>query len=269
MFVRDARKSAGAAWPRRRSGRVINIASILGLVGGGDPGQAGDHRACNTTKGGVDQLHRASLAAEWAQYNINVNAIAPGLLPDQDDQGACMEMMGEAVRPCAPLKRMGGPEDLKGLTVLLGLRRGRVHHRAGRRGRRRRDRRLMRGAQATQGQAMSNYDDFRGYACGRRGASLRRRRARALSDVRMCQASRARSRSSNSRAGSPTRRYLLRAAASVRPAPQAAGQAAAVGARGRSRVPRDHARWRQRRSRSARTYCLCADESVIGTLVLS
>src|SRR6476646_2228974 len=100
----------------RRQGKIINIASILGLVGGGDPGRPAT-LAYNTTKGGVVSFTR-SLAAEWAQYNINVNAIAPGFFPTKMTKGV-MEMMGKAVAEKAPLKRVGGPEDLKGLTVLL------------------------------------------------------------------------------------------------------------------------------------------------------
>ncbi len=100
----------------RRQGKIINIASILGLVGGGDPGRPAT-LAYNTTKGGVVNFTR-SLAAEWAQYNINVNAIAPGFFPTKMTKGV-LEMMGEAVAAKAPLKRVGGPEDLKGLTVLL------------------------------------------------------------------------------------------------------------------------------------------------------
>ena len=133
----------------RRQGKIINIASILGLVGGGDPGRPAT-LAYNTTKGGVVNFTR-SLAAEWAQYNINVNAIAPGFFPTKMTKGV-MEMMGEAVAAKAPLKRVGGPEDLKGLTVLprpgppapppraARFRGGRVHHRPDRRGRRRRHR---------------------------------------------------------------------------------------------------------------------------------
>ena len=100
----------------RRSGKVINIASILGLVGGGDPGRPATI-AYNTSKGGVISFTRA-LAAEWAQYNINVNAIAPGFFPTKMTKGI-MEMLGDEVANHAPLKRLGGPEDLKGLAVLF------------------------------------------------------------------------------------------------------------------------------------------------------
>src|SRR5450432_953623 len=98
----------------RRSGKVINIASILGLVGGGDPGRPGTI-AYNTSKGGVVNFTR-SLAAEWAQYNINV--IAPGFFPTKMTKGL-MEIMGDEVANKAPLKRVGGPEDLKGIAALF------------------------------------------------------------------------------------------------------------------------------------------------------
>jgi NAD(P)-dependent dehydrogenase (short-subunit alcohol dehydrogenase family) len=100
----------------RRQGKVINIASILGLVGGGDHGRPATI-AYNTSKGGVVNFTR-SLAAEWAQYNINVNAIAPGFFPTKMTKGL-MEIMGDEVANKAPLKRVGGAEDLKGLTVLF------------------------------------------------------------------------------------------------------------------------------------------------------
>src|SRR6202790_646215 len=115
MFLMSQEVRRGCMVPRR-SGKVINIASILGLVGGGDPGRPATI-AYNTSKGGVISFTRA-LAAEWAQYNINVNAIAPGFFPTKMTKGI-MEMLGDEVANKAPLKRVGGPEDLKGLTVLL------------------------------------------------------------------------------------------------------------------------------------------------------
>ena len=100
----------------RRCGKIVNVASILGLGGGGDPGRPATV-AYNTSKAGVVNFTRA-LAVEWAQYNINVNAIAPGFFPTKMTKGV-MEMMGDEVANKAPLKRVGGPEDLKGLVALL------------------------------------------------------------------------------------------------------------------------------------------------------
>lgn len=115
MFVTCQEVGRRCMLPRRR-GKVINIASILGLVGGGDPGRPGTI-AYNTSKGGVVNFTR-SLAAEWAPYDINVNAIAPGFFPTKMTAGL-LEMLGDKIAEKAPLKRLGGPEDLKGLVALL------------------------------------------------------------------------------------------------------------------------------------------------------
>ena len=101
--------------PRRR-GKIINVASILGLVGGGESKRP-PTLAYNTSKAGVINFTR-SLAVEWAQYNIGVNAIAPGFFPTKMTRGI-MDMMGDAVAERAPMKRVGGPEDLKGVAVLF------------------------------------------------------------------------------------------------------------------------------------------------------
>ena len=101
--------------PRRR-GKIVNIASVLGLVGGGDLRRPATI-AYNTSKGGVISFTR-SLAAEWAQHDINVNAIAPGLFPTRMTKGI-LEMLGEEAGDRAPLGRVGGPEDLKGLVALF------------------------------------------------------------------------------------------------------------------------------------------------------
>ena len=101
--------------PRRR-GKVINIASILGLVGGGDAGRPAT-LAYNTSKGGIVSFTR-SLAAEWAQHDINVNAIAPGFFPTKMTRGI-LEMIGDEAARKAPLRRIGGAEDLKGIVALF------------------------------------------------------------------------------------------------------------------------------------------------------
>jgi len=98
-----------------RYGRIVNIASIAGLQGT-DP-RFMRTIAYNTSKAGVVNFTR-SLAAEWAQYSITVNAIAPGVFPSKMSQG----MIGKAeqvILDLTPLKRLGGAEDLKGTAVLL------------------------------------------------------------------------------------------------------------------------------------------------------
>ncbi len=59
-------------------GKIINIASVAGL-GGTDP-RFMDTIGYNTSKGAVITFTK-DLAVKWGQYNINVNAIAPGFFP--------------------------------------------------------------------------------------------------------------------------------------------------------------------------------------------
>ena len=98
----------------RRSGRIINVASIAGL--GGNPPEM-QTIAYNTSKGAVINFTRA-LAAEWGKYRINVNAICPGFFPSKMTAGALRNLGEERLAAHAPLGRLGDDEDLKGLTVL-------------------------------------------------------------------------------------------------------------------------------------------------------
>ena len=102
---------------RRREGKVINVASILGLKGGSNDGRRPATLAYSTSKGGVVNFTRA-LAVEWGRHNINVNAIAPGLFPTRMTRGI-LEMMGDDASNQPPLGRLGGPEDLKGIVAVL------------------------------------------------------------------------------------------------------------------------------------------------------
>ena len=102
--------------PRRR-GKIINVASILGLTGGHGDERRPATLAYNTTKGGLVNFTRA-LAVEWGPYNVNVNAIAPGFFPTKMTRGV-LAILGEDAANRAPLKRLGGPEDLKGVAALL------------------------------------------------------------------------------------------------------------------------------------------------------
>ena len=98
-----------------RWGRVINVASIAGLMGQ-DP-RIVRTIAYNATKGGLVNFTRA-LAAEWGSHGITVNAICPGFFPSRMTQ-ATLDTTGELIRDWTPTKRLGNDEDLKGLAVLL------------------------------------------------------------------------------------------------------------------------------------------------------
>lgn len=99
----------------RRYGRIVNMASIAGLRG--NPPEKLRSIAYNTTKGGLVNFTRA-LAAEWGQYAITVNAIAPGFFPTKMSNATLERIAGEVIA-ATPLRRLGGDEDLKGLAVLL------------------------------------------------------------------------------------------------------------------------------------------------------
>ena len=98
----------------RKSGRIINIASITGL--GGNPPEM-QMIAYNTSKGAVINFTRA-LAAEWGRYNITVNTICPGFFPSKMTIGTLNALGVDNLASHAPLLRLGDDEDLKGITLL-------------------------------------------------------------------------------------------------------------------------------------------------------
>jgi NAD(P)-dependent dehydrogenase (short-subunit alcohol dehydrogenase family) len=98
-----------------RAGRIINIASIAGL--NGNP-KGMNTIAYSTSKGAVVNFTKA-LAAEWGQYNINVNAICPGFFMTRLAAGLIKELGEEKMAAAAPLNRLGDDEDLKGITLLF------------------------------------------------------------------------------------------------------------------------------------------------------
>lgn len=99
----------------RRTGKIINIASIAGLKGNELPEMR--TIAYNTSKAAVINFTRA-LAAEWGRYGINVNAICPGFFPSRMSQGI-LAKIEKSVIARTPLQRLGGDEDLKGVVVFL------------------------------------------------------------------------------------------------------------------------------------------------------
>jgi NAD(P)-dependent dehydrogenase (short-subunit alcohol dehydrogenase family) len=98
----------------RRSGKIVNVASIAGITGNPPRMQT---VAYNASKAAVIGFTRA-LASEWGRYGINVNAICPGFFPTKMAKGL-LEHIGEGVLERTPLGRLGGEEDLKGAVVFL------------------------------------------------------------------------------------------------------------------------------------------------------
>jgi NAD(P)-dependent dehydrogenase (short-subunit alcohol dehydrogenase family) len=99
-----------------RSGSVITIASISGVVGN----RGGDNSHYCLTKGGVIAFTR-SLAVEWAKYGIRVNAIAPGytITPMTDRLHETDPSWYRELVDRVPLQRLGTPEDMAGAAVFL------------------------------------------------------------------------------------------------------------------------------------------------------
>jgi NAD(P)-dependent dehydrogenase (short-subunit alcohol dehydrogenase family) len=109
-------QAAGRAMiDRGHGGSIVNIASVAGLRG--SPPGAMDAIAYNATKGGVISFTR-DLAHKWAQYEIRVNAIAPGWFPS-DMSKILLERHGNDFVRRIPLDRFGGPDDLKGAIAFL------------------------------------------------------------------------------------------------------------------------------------------------------
>ena len=95
------------------SGKVINLASVLGAVG--LPGYA----VYGATKGGVIALTRA-LGVEWARHNVQVNAIAPGWFVTEMNEAAFADpRIAERLTRDIPARRTGRLEEIGPLAVFL------------------------------------------------------------------------------------------------------------------------------------------------------
>jgi len=106
-------RAVGRYMVERQRGKVINMAAALGALG------ANNASAYCASKGGVIQLTRA-LAVEWARYNINVNAIAPGTMETELTKAMLEDpAVRKAVTGKIPLKRTGQPSDLAGAVIFL------------------------------------------------------------------------------------------------------------------------------------------------------
>jgi NAD(P)-dependent dehydrogenase (short-subunit alcohol dehydrogenase family) len=108
-------QAAGKYMVQQKRGKIINIASVAGLKGI-NPYMM-DAIGYNTSKGAIITFTK-DLAAKWGQYNINVNAIAPGFIPTKMSKGI-LEQVGDVISEFTPLKRLGRPEEIQGLALFL------------------------------------------------------------------------------------------------------------------------------------------------------
>ena len=96
----------------RRAGRIINIASILGLR------TVGQVAPYNAAKAGLLHLTRA-LAMEWARHGIQVNAISPGYIETEMNEAFWQTPAGKRLIDRVPQRRLGKPANLDGALLLL------------------------------------------------------------------------------------------------------------------------------------------------------
>lgn len=115
FFVAQAvarRMIARAKDEPQRPARIVNIASMAGLK---VLAQIGVYAM---SKAAVVHMTRA-MALEWARYNINVNALCPGYISTELNEHHWESEAGRKLISMLPRKRLGQPEDLDGLLVLL------------------------------------------------------------------------------------------------------------------------------------------------------
>jgi len=101
-------RAVSRAMLKARSGRIINITSVVGMMG--NPGQANYSAA----KAGVIGLTR-STAAEFASRGITVNAVAPGFIATDMTK----DLNAEPILAAIPLGRLGQPEEVAGAVRFL------------------------------------------------------------------------------------------------------------------------------------------------------
>lgn len=105
-------RARGAAPGTFTGGRIINIASMAGVRA---LPQIGVYAMSKAT---VVQMTKA-FALEWGRFGINVNALCPGYIDTEINHHHWATEQGQKLIQMLPRKRVGKPEDLDGLIVLL------------------------------------------------------------------------------------------------------------------------------------------------------
>ncbi|HKP87748.1 MAG TPA: SDR family oxidoreductase [Blastocatellia bacterium] len=100
---------------KRKSGAIINVASIAGLKGSMESGQ--HIVGYVAAKGGLIAMTR-EFAAKWARRGVRVNAIAPGFFPSRMTEKV-LDAAQSLIEAGVPMGRVGGEGELKGVAVFL------------------------------------------------------------------------------------------------------------------------------------------------------
>ena len=108
-------RAVGVGMLARQSGRIINVASIMGFRGS----SITPNLAYNTSKGAVVNFTR-TLAGEWAPHGIRVNGIAPTYLMTPLTQKLLSDpVVHGKIAARTPMGKVGVPEDLDGAMLYL------------------------------------------------------------------------------------------------------------------------------------------------------
>jgi NAD(P)-dependent dehydrogenase (short-subunit alcohol dehydrogenase family) len=108
-------KLCGAVMTAKGSGAIVNVASMLGFVGG-TPVKQANYAA---SKGAVINLTR-ELALQWARKGVRVNALCPGWFPSEMTDGMESDPGSQRyITLNSPMPRMGHPHELDGPLLLL------------------------------------------------------------------------------------------------------------------------------------------------------
>ena len=107
-----AQQTAKVMIAQKTPGRIINIASVAGIK------VMPQLSVYCMSKAAVVQMTRA-MAVEWGRYGINVNAICPGYIVTEINAAHFESEAGQKLVNLLPRRRVGKPEDLDGVLMLL------------------------------------------------------------------------------------------------------------------------------------------------------